>query len=271
MPNPSKPWLRLWDCTLDLPKAQRLTGDQFKGWMNLLMLANRQNDRGRLPSAEEIAFALRISEAKVGPLIESLVKARLIDKRGSDLIMHDWATWQPPEKTNAQRAHEWREQQKTQALNGSAHRALEPSAPEESRGREEKEERENESARPPLEVAGLGPEFARVGELAMNMTGDLSWGAWVQQQALAGHSAADLEAAIKEASGVGKLGKGYTIKILQRWAIEGRPTNGKHDKLKPPEPSITPAQEAAAKKLMEDGYRKVEEMRARRAAERKPG
>lgn len=245
MPNPSKPWLRLWDCTLDLPKAQRLTGDQFKGWMNLLMLANRQNNRGRLPDIAEIAFALRVQEKAVTPLIDVLVKAKLIDRSGEILTMHDWQTWQPPEKTNAQRAHEWREQQKSQALNVSAHRALEPSAPEESREREDKEQREKQSAHPPLEVAGLGPEFARVGELAMNMTSDLSWGAWVQQQALAGHSAADIEAAIKEASGVGKLGKGYTIKILQRWAVEGRPTHGKNGTPKPPPRQDTPEELAA--------------------------
>ncbi len=115
-------------------------------------------------------------------------------------------------------------------------------------------------AAPPLEVAGLGPEFARVGELAMNMTGDLSWGAWVQQQALAGHSAADLEAAIKEASGVGKLGKGYTIKILQRWAVEGRPTNGKH-----PKPPPTPEQLAKDA----DEIKRIDDRK--RAALQRPG
>lgn len=119
MPNPSRPWLRLWDCTLDLPKAQRLTGDQFKGWVNLLMLANRQDIPGMLPELTEIAFSLRLPEAKVAMLIEVLVGVKLIDREGSELSMHDWERWQPPERTNAERSREWREDQKA-----SAHRAL---------------------------------------------------------------------------------------------------------------------------------------------------
>ncbi len=261
MPNPSRPWLRLWDCTLDLPKAQRLTGDQFKGWVNLLMLANRQDVPGTLPEMVEIAFSLRLPEARIAVLIEALVNAKLIDRNGSDLVMHDWARWQPIEKTNAERSREWREQQKQQALNGSARRALSPSAPEKSRERVEGEKRALERSRSnstPSEIASLGTEYQRVGELAMNMSGDLSWGAWVQQQALAGHSAAYIEAAIKEASGVGKLSKPYVSKILQRWAVEGRPKELGHGKSNgPPKPEpkpLTTEQDEVIKKRQRESW-----------------
>ncbi len=148
MPNPSRPWLRLWDCTLDLPKAQKLTGEQFKGWINLLMLANRQNDRGRLPDASEIAFALRVSQSKVAPLISVLVAAKLIDMIGSDLVIHDWQTWQPAEKTNSERAREWRENQNGQSLSersASAQDERSASAQDErSIGEESREEKKEE-------------------------------------------------------------------------------------------------------------------------------
>ncbi len=101
---------------MDLPKAQRLTGEQFKGWVNLLMLANRQDIPGSLPSTTEIAFSLRMTEPKVTMLIEVLVNAKLIDRNGSELFMHDWLRWQPAEKTNAERSREWREEQKGRAL-----------------------------------------------------------------------------------------------------------------------------------------------------------
>ena len=116
MTGPRKPWLRLWDRSLDLPKAQRLTGDQFKAWINLLMLANRQNEDGRLPGPDDIAFALRLTTEEVGGILSVLISAKLVDKRGSALSMHDWESWQPAEKTSAQRSAEWRENQKTQAL-----------------------------------------------------------------------------------------------------------------------------------------------------------
>ncbi len=112
----SMPWLRLWDRTLDLSKAQKLDGETFKGWMNLLMLANRQNSRGKLPCQDEIAFSLRTDHASVRTLISNLLAAKLVDKKGQDLYMHDWEAWQPNEKTNADRAREWRERQ-----NGQAH------------------------------------------------------------------------------------------------------------------------------------------------------
>ena len=34
-----KPWLKSWSSSLDNPKIQMLTGDQFKFWTNLLWIA----------------------------------------------------------------------------------------------------------------------------------------------------------------------------------------------------------------------------------------
>ena len=52
-------WFRYYDEALDDPKVQRLSGDLFKVWVNLLSLASK-ND-GKLPSADDISFRLRIS------------------------------------------------------------------------------------------------------------------------------------------------------------------------------------------------------------------
>ena len=185
------------------------------------MLANRQNDRGRLPGVEEIAFALRIPEAKVGPLTEALVKAKLIDKAGSVLTMHDWQTWQPPEKTSAQRSAEWRENQKSRALNGSAHRALEPSAPEKRERREDENEIENESAPLPPTLA-LGPEFTRLGFLAEELGGNPSFAMWVAHSGRLGFPVEWIESALRRCPKA-KLNVDYLAGILRNYQREGGP------------------------------------------------
>lgn len=102
--------------------------------------------------------------------------------------------------------------------------------------------REGEGEPRPRTLAALGPEYKRVGDLAMELTAELSWGKWVLERGIFGDSAIDIEAAIKEASGVGKLDKGYVAKILARWAREGRP---KHVNGKPIVIAKTPDQLAA--------------------------
>ena len=110
------PWLSLWDKTLDTPKVQRLPGDTFKGWVNLLCLANRQAESGRLPSMPDIAFALRMEVSATERLIDDLVNANLIDRKGKVLTMHDWDDHQQTGRTNAERAREYRERKRLEAL-----------------------------------------------------------------------------------------------------------------------------------------------------------
>ena len=63
MTRNSDPWFRFYVRTLNNPKAQRLSGGDFKGWVNLLCLAKEHD--GALPSVEDVAFRLRLSERKV--------------------------------------------------------------------------------------------------------------------------------------------------------------------------------------------------------------
>ncbi len=106
------PWLCLWDRTLDLPKAQLLSGDTFKGWINLLMIANRFGHGGKLPEIDQVAFGLRIDITSAKSLIESLVKSKLIDRNGSSYVMHDWESWQAHKRSSSERSKEWREHQR---------------------------------------------------------------------------------------------------------------------------------------------------------------
>lgn len=81
-------WLRLYTGILDDPKVQRLPAEQFKGWINILCLA-KEND-GLLPSTEDTAFRLRISEAEAQRLVEELAKRGLLDTTEEGITPHNW-------------------------------------------------------------------------------------------------------------------------------------------------------------------------------------
>src|SRR5262245_33674221 len=83
-------WFRFYDEAVNDPKVQRLPGELFKSWVNLLCLAS-QND-GILPAIEDISFALRLSLPKVERLLEDLCQRELIDDGGGTgaLRPHNW-------------------------------------------------------------------------------------------------------------------------------------------------------------------------------------
>lgn len=70
-------WFRFYDEVVSDPKVQRLSGDKFKAWVNLLCLASK-ND-GFLPSLSDMAFALRWSEGKVAAIIGEFCETKLLD------------------------------------------------------------------------------------------------------------------------------------------------------------------------------------------------
>jgi hypothetical protein len=72
-------WFRMYDELLDDPKVQRLSPDDFRGWVNLLCLASRNG--GKLPAIADIAFALRETQDAVSTLVERLRSGGLIERR----------------------------------------------------------------------------------------------------------------------------------------------------------------------------------------------
>jgi hypothetical protein len=104
-------WFRLYDELLDDPKVQRLPAEDFRGWVNLLCLASR-ND-GKLPAVSDIGFALRT-------LVERLHNGGLIERRngganGSFYAPNKWAERQYKSDTSTQRVKRFRERSKTVA------------------------------------------------------------------------------------------------------------------------------------------------------------
>lgn len=114
-------WFRYYTETLDDPKVQRLPGDTFKGWVNLLSLAAR-ND-GVLPPHADIAFALRLPDAKTTALLDTLIDAGLFDHDETGIRPHNWNGRQyktdVTDPTNAERQKRWRNGKRNGDHNGA--------------------------------------------------------------------------------------------------------------------------------------------------------
>ncbi len=118
-----KPWLKSWSKSLDNPKIQLLTGDQFKLWHNLLWIALRTDKNGELPTVDLIAFQLRIDRGMAVILLDEQVSLGLVEKRSSRYVIHDWHHWQGDGKSDAERKKEQRDREKKCHVtsNGTGH------------------------------------------------------------------------------------------------------------------------------------------------------
>lgn len=232
-------WFPLWNEVLLSRKIQSLPAESFKAWINLLCLACKRDDGGVLPCIEDIAFALRLDEERTREILDQLVTRGLIERDKDALKIHDWEDWQLPSYNSTERVRKHRERTKKQAAtseqpSGNGHETLHetPGNVSETGGNQTQRscndlelELELEREEPPLPplVSNLGPEYRSVGDHAMTLSADLSWGAWVDRMGHSGHAAQDIRAAIDEASAVDKLRKPYVASILKRWATDGRP------------------------------------------------
>lgn len=70
-------WFRFYDDAVNDPKVQRLPGEKFKAWVNLLCLASKNG--GVLPSLSDISYVLRLSEDKISSLLNEFCEKGLLD------------------------------------------------------------------------------------------------------------------------------------------------------------------------------------------------
>lgn len=99
-------WFRLYTELLNDPKAQRLPGEQFKGWINILCLAKENG--GLIPPIEDIAFKLRMSDADANCLVEELVRRELLDTDGINTTPHNWHIRQFESDSSTERVKRFR-------------------------------------------------------------------------------------------------------------------------------------------------------------------
>lgn len=135
------PWFRLYVEALDDPKVQRLPGDHFKFWINLLCIAARCS--GRLPPPADIAFMLRLPEPVVVEILAALKVAVLIDEDEEGLSPHNWNQRQYKSDVSTARVQKHRQQHQgrrnvprnvSETKTGNVSEALHETAPEQNRG-----------------------------------------------------------------------------------------------------------------------------------------
>jgi len=109
-------WFRFYAEALNDPKVQRLDGDTFKFWVNILCLAS-END-GRLPDVQDMAFALRMHENGCLTVLERLLNGGLIDRvnggpSGWHYAPHGWQKRQYKSDGSTDRVKRFRQRSKT--------------------------------------------------------------------------------------------------------------------------------------------------------------
>lgn len=120
-------WFRMYDELLDDPKVQRLSGDDFKAWVNILCLASRHD--GSLPSSDDIGFALRLDGKKTKAVLSRLASAGLLDEtEEGGFAPHGWNARQYKSDVSTSRVKQFRERKK--AVSGNADETFHATPPE---------------------------------------------------------------------------------------------------------------------------------------------
>jgi hypothetical protein len=80
-------WFRFYNDAVNDPKVQKLSGDMFKAWVNLLCLASKGG--GAVVKAD-VQFLLRVTEKCARGIIEFMIEHNLFDDRGDVVTPHNW-------------------------------------------------------------------------------------------------------------------------------------------------------------------------------------
>lgn len=124
-------WFRLYHEALHDPKVQTLPLEQFKAWINLLCMASANTRRGVIPPVKDIAYTLRMSEARARSIVDALVTCGLIDRDGQgELRPHNWEVRQPPTDDINGRVAKWRAGKAKEGKGVKAKKSPEPQSGE---------------------------------------------------------------------------------------------------------------------------------------------
>jgi len=109
-------WFRFYDDALNNPKVQRLSGDMFKAWVNLMCLTSKNG--GEIKSLADAAFALRTTEAKAAVIVTALTTAGLLDPvEARYFAPHDWKSRQFKSDVSNDRVQQHRERKRNAECN----------------------------------------------------------------------------------------------------------------------------------------------------------
>jgi hypothetical protein len=233
--NGPMPWLKLWHEFLDSPKIQRVTESLRARYVNLLCVACKENDEGRLPDTEKVAFMIRLSVSETLETLDALANAGLIDRRLKCYAIHDWEYWQYHQSPGAIKQQRYRDRQ--HALRNGDGNALRndlvtstvtPPRASGSVSYSESSEGGNGGKIAPsvtesVTIPDPGPEFTALGNLAIEMSSVLALGAWVSNMARLGYSVATVRHALEQGAAASKWDQKWLQGICRRVHVEGIP------------------------------------------------
>ena len=104
-------WFRLYEDVLNDPKVQRLEPTLFKHLINIWCLSSKHD--GKLPGVEDISFGLRITKDEVKKTLDFLVGAELLEKKGRNLVPHNWNGRQFKSDVSTERVKQFRKRRET--------------------------------------------------------------------------------------------------------------------------------------------------------------
>lgn len=107
------PWLKLWHSFLDSVKIQSVTEALRARYVNLLCVACKFGQNGKLPDITQVAFMIRLSSDEAQETLEKLIDARLIERRGKAYYIHDWDQWQHKKSRDAEKQKRYRDNVRT--------------------------------------------------------------------------------------------------------------------------------------------------------------
>lgn len=99
-------WFRLYDDTINNPKALKLSDKSFRIWIGILCIASKNG--GALPSFDDMAIMLRVKQSKLQPELEKLIAAELIDHDDDGMRPHDWTERQYKSDVSTERVKRFR-------------------------------------------------------------------------------------------------------------------------------------------------------------------
>jgi hypothetical protein len=92
-------WFRFYSGVVADPKAQMLSPEMFKHWVNVLCIAAQHG--GHLPTLSITAFMLgRMAEPKAAGILAKLHSAQLLDKTETSFKPHNWDARQYKQDSN---------------------------------------------------------------------------------------------------------------------------------------------------------------------------
>lgn len=105
----SNHWFRFYNAALNNPKVQKLSGDLFKAWINILCVTSQCD---AIPNVTELCFYLRVTEDECHKIISELLTAGLIHEKNKGYIPHDWDEMQYKSDTSTERMKRHRDKKR---------------------------------------------------------------------------------------------------------------------------------------------------------------